>query len=130
MTAAETVSKYLRLVEERDLERAGTLLADDVDIVFPGGRRFENLDQQVTSSSNRYQSVRKVFERFDTLTDNDTEVVYVFGTLEGVTLEGDRFDSVRFIDRFVLIDGLISLHYVWNDMAEVKVAPTGDSADE
>ena len=41
--AAKIVRTYLRLVEERDLDAASEFLADDVLIVFPGGRTFESL---------------------------------------------------------------------------------------
>ncbi len=43
-------------------------------------------------------------------------IVYVFGELEGEDLTGRRFASVRFIDRFELVDGLIAKHQVWNDL--------------
>ena len=35
---------------------------------------------------------------------------------EGEDLTGRRFASVRFIDRFELVDGLIAKHHVWNDL--------------
>jgi ketosteroid isomerase-like protein len=135
--AVEIVRTYLRLVEARDLEAASALLDRDVTITFPGGRRFDSLDDQVASSGSRFRSVRKTFDRFDTATSQgdgrddgddhgqDHVVVYAFGTLAGTALDGASFDSVRFLDRFELRGGLIVSQMVWNDLAEVGVVPPG-----
>jgi hypothetical protein len=116
--AVDSVTAYLRLVEERRLDEAAAYLAPRVEIEFPGGRRFADLDEQVAAASGRYHSVRKVFEGFDVIDREEMVVVYVFGTLEGEDLEGRRFAGVRFIDRFELVDGLVAGHRVWNDLAE------------
>jgi hypothetical protein len=42
--------------------------------------------------------------------------------LEGVWPDGSVFAGVRFIDRFVLVDGLIQQQDVWNDPAEARPA--------
>jgi ketosteroid isomerase-like protein len=115
---AEFVRRYLRLVEARDLDNARAFLAPDVRITFPGGRVFNSLTDQVASSGTRFRSVHKTFDHFDSLIDGDRTVVYVFGDLDGVSLNGTPFESVRFIDRFVLSDGHIIDHMVWNDLAE------------
>lgn len=118
---AEIVREFLRLVEMRDLDQASRYLADDVHITFPGGRTFTNLDDQVRSSQGRFATVRKVFERMDTVDDGGEVIVYASGTLEGTSLNGDPFDGVRFIDRFVVRDGRIVDQKVWNDLAESGV---------
>lgn len=124
----ELVRRYLRLVEDRDLPRAAELLGPDVTITFPGGRTFTSLAEQVASSGGRFQSVTKSFSHFDVAADGDQTVVYAFGTLEGTALDGASFDSVRFIDRFVLRDGRIIDQKVWNDLAEDGVLrPTQDA---
>lgn len=117
-SALATVERYLRLVEARSLDEASTLLAPDVTITFPGGRSFSNLAEQVASSAGRFRTARKVFERFDASLDGEATVVYVFGTLEGETLDGSSFSGVRFIDRFELRNELIVDQKVWNDVAE------------
>ena len=127
--AVELVRRYLRLVEARDLEAAGALLDRDVTITFPGDRRFDSLDDQIASSGSRFRSVRKTFDRFDTMTTDDHGrdhvVVYAFGTLAGTALDGASFDSVRFLDRFELRGGRIVSQMVWNDLAEVGVVSPG-----
>ena len=122
--AAEIVRTYIRLVEARDLDGASKFLADDVSIVFPGGRIFRSLIDQVTSSAGRFRLVEKTFGHFDVVSDGAMETVYVHGTLDGEALDGSSFDGVRFIDRFVLHDGKIVSQMVWNDLAEVGVLPT------
>ncbi len=119
------VSDFLRLMEARNLEAAGRYLADDVTITFPGGRRFGSLAEQVESSAGRFRGVTKTFDRFDVIDGSSGEaaesVVYVFGTLSGEALDGTPFDGIRYIDRFVIRDGLIVDQKVWNDMAESGV---------
>ena len=119
--AEEIVRTFLRLMEARDLEAAATHLADEVSIVFPGGRTFGSLAEQVASSAGRFRGVTKTFERFDVASAADGDVVYVFGTLGGEALDGSTFEGIRFIDRFVLEDGLIVSQMVWNDLAESGV---------
>ena len=126
--AIETVSRFLRLVEARDLEAAGSFLADDVQITFPGGRVFTNLQEQVDSSAGRFRGVRKTFDRFDVAPAGDDAVVYVSGTLSGEDTDGTAFDGVRFIDRFTVRAGKILDQMVWNDLAErgiVRPSETG-----
>jgi len=121
--AANIVRTYLRLVEARDLDAASEFLADDVSIVFPGGRTFGSLTDQVASSAGRFRSVKKTLEQFDVVSDGAATTVYVYGTLAGQALDGSPFDGVRFIDRFALDDGLIVSQMVWNDLAEVGALP-------
>ena len=121
--AAKIVRSYLRLVEARDLDAASEFLADDVSIVFPGGRTFGSLTDQVASSAGRFRSVKKTLDQFDVVSDGAATTVYVYGTLAGQTLDGSPFDGVRFIDRFALNDGLIVSQMVWNDLAEVGALP-------
>lgn len=120
-----TVTRFVRLVEERRLGEASALLGADVAITFPGGRQFSDLDDQVASSAGRFREVSKVFERFDVLdgvVDGvEAQIVYLLGTLEGVGLDGHAFAGVRFVDRFVLRDGLIVDQRVWNDVTESGV---------
>lgn len=118
---AEIVRTFLRLMEARDLDAASTHLADGVSIVFPGGRVFTSLAEQVSSSAGRFLGVTKAFEHVDVTSASGQDIVYVLGTLQGEALDGSAFEGVRFIDRFVLEDGLIVSQMVWNDLAESDV---------
>lgn len=124
--AVAAVETFLRLVEARDLRGAAVYLAPGATITFPGGRRFTDLREQVASSAGRFRHVHKVFEGIDSVAHDDEVVVYAFGTLEGEALDGSPFEGVRFIDRFVLVDGRIVDQRVWNDMAESKVLERRD----
>ena len=98
----DIVRTYLRLMEQRDLEAASAHLADEVTIVFPGGRSFASLAEQVASSSGRFRGVTKTYEQVDVVSAAHRDVVYVFGTLGGEALDGSTFEGIRFIDRFVV----------------------------
>lgn len=126
--AIETVRHFLRLVEARDLEQAGSFLADGVNITFPGGRVFTTLQEQVDSSAGRFRRVRKTFDRFDVMAAGDDAVVYVFGTLAGQDVDGVAFDGIRYIDRFTVRAGKIVDQMVWNDLAEQGIVPPSETA--
>ncbi|MFV2000628.1 MAG: nuclear transport factor 2 family protein [Acidimicrobiia bacterium] len=115
--AVEFVTAFLRLVEHRDLDEASLCLSQEVKIIFPGRRRFTDLHEQVASSRTRFITVQKEFERFDVIDNPHSVVVYAIGELSGTDAHGREFSGVRFIDRFTIIDGLITEHTVWNDFA-------------
>lgn len=127
--AVDTVTTFLRLVEARQLDQAASYLAPGVEIEFPGGRRFDNLEDQVASGAGRFRRVRKVFGSIDALESDDRVIVYVSGTLEGEEVDGKEFSAVRFIDRFALRNGRIVDHKVWNDMAERGISTPGRATD-
>lgn len=116
--AVGVVTKFLGLMERRDLVAASRYLAPDIDIVFPGDRHFGDLEALAESTKKRYRKVAKNIESVDAVRDGDTSVVYVMGRLSGVSTNDVIFEDVRFIDRLVVENGLIADHRVWNDMAE------------
>lgn len=119
------VLDYLAAAEERDLPRATALLAEDVEIIFPGGVRHPDLGAVVTAAKGRYRSVVKSIDSIDV--DLDQKSVVIAGELAGENLYGVEFNGIRFIDRFELQDGLISRQHVWNDLEESKVLEIGDA---
>jgi len=116
--AVEVVTRFLRLMEGRDLVAASRYLAPEVDMVFPGDRHFGDLEALAESARKRYRNVTKNIESVEAIRDGDTSVVYVMGRLSGVSTDDVIFEDVRFIDRLVVENGLIADHRVWNDMAE------------
>jgi hypothetical protein len=48
----------------------------------------------------------------------DRTIVYSLGTLYGCWLDGTPFEGNRYVDRFVVENGLIVETDVWNDSAE------------
>ena len=117
--AISTVKRFLKTLEARDLPRAQRLLSDDFTMEFPGGARFESLEDLVDWAAQRYRTAVKTCECFDALATEEDVIVYCFGTLSGEWLNGDSFADIRFIDRFVMRDGKLVDQKVWNDLAEV-----------
>jgi hypothetical protein len=116
MTPKETVTAYLRAMEERDLDRAKGFLTPGYESVFPGGVRLSSPQDVVAWAAPRYRWVKKRFEGLDEAGD----VVYCYGTLYGEWPDGTPFEGIRYIDRFEIADGLIARSFVWNDIAEVR----------
>jgi len=115
MTPEQVVRHYLDAMERRDLAAARACLAPGFFMVFPGGKRFETLEQLVEAAKGRYRSARKTYERYEAAGDT----VYCFGTLHGELLDGSPYSGIRFIDRFTVRGGKLVDQNVWNDMAEV-----------
>lgn len=125
-SATESVRQYLDAMEARDLPRARALLAPDFRMIFPGAVQLDSLEALIEWSKPRYQYARKTYEGFDETATRDASpsserVVYCFGTLSGRWNDGRDFSGIRFIDRFVVLDGLLADQRVWNDMAEVLI---------
>ena len=55
-------------------------------------------------------------------------IVYNIGTLYGAWLDGTPFEGNRYVDRYVVRDGLIVKMDVWNDSAEWLLVRAGLAA--
>lgn len=118
------VKSYLTLCERRDLSAASRYLAADAVLIFPGGRRYSNLESMASAGDRVYTHMRKHMDRFDAFIDDaGREVIVSLGTLEGELKDGRRFDDIRYLDRFVFVNGSIALQEVWNDLAALGFAP-------
>ena len=126
--AVQVVTEFLRLMVERDLVAASRHIAPDADIIFPGDRHFDSLEALVESAGKRYRTVAKNIELIDSISNEVESVVYVIGRLSGVDANGTDFEDVRFIDRLVVRDDLITDHRVWNDLAETGVVMSRESS--
>lgn len=115
--ASALVRAFLDRMQQRELPAAERMLAPGFQMTFPGAAPMQRLAQLVEWSRSRYRNVAKDYERFDESWTGDGAVVYCFGYLRGTWLNGTAFEGIRFIDRFEVIDGLISRQDVWNDMA-------------
>ncbi|WP_029057279.1 tautomerase family protein [Stappia stellulata] len=116
----DVVRGFLAAMEARDLPRAQSCLADGFEMVFPGGQRFSALAEMVAWAGTRYRRVSKTIAGFDTGFSDGRAVVHCHGTLSGEWLDGSRFESVRFIDRFEVENGRLVSQSVWNDLGERK----------
>src|SRR6056297_2944660 len=120
----EIVVDFLKALEARDLPKAQSFLAPDAAMTFPGGARFTRLDDLIAWAKPRYRFVTKTVDRIDVAGSDEGPVVYCFGTLAGEWPDGTAFSGIRYIDRFLLQDGLIREQDVWNDMGEVRPTPS------
>jgi ketosteroid isomerase-like protein len=122
MSAKDLIQTFLRTMENRELEAAEAMMVENAVIVFPGGKQFSSQREMVASAKGRYHWVKKTFDQIDAFTrDDETEVVYIMGTLYGVNNHGVKFEGIRYIDRFVVRDDKIIEQHVWNDLAETDV---------
>ncbi|MFN8535774.1 MAG: hypothetical protein U0556_19730 [Dehalococcoidia bacterium] len=120
--AIARVDTFLKLMAERKLAEAQTYLGPGVRMTFPPGITFGSLQDLVANAGRRYRWCDKVRERYDVFEREDgATVVYSLGTLFGENVHGAPFSGVRYLDRFVLRDGLIVEQDVWNDLAESGV---------
>ncbi|MFN6954115.1 MAG: hypothetical protein ACK4PG_04880 [Acetobacteraceae bacterium] len=111
--------RYLRVMEERDLATAKTMLDPEFRMVFPGDKRMTDLDALVKNSASRYRYVKKTFDETDSGTDkHGRPVVIISGTLYGEWPDGTPFSGIRYCDRFVLKGGRLLEQHVWNDLGE------------
>jgi hypothetical protein len=100
-------------------------------MTFPPGITFYSLQELVANASGRYRWCDKVRERYEVFQREDgATVVYSAGTLFGENLHGVPFSGVRYLDRFVLRDGLIEEQDVWNDLAESGVLTRQSTGSE
>jgi len=116
--AGQLVRDYLAAMDARDLDDALRFLDENFTMTFPGGATFSHLDQLVEWAKTRYRSVGKTYSGFDEIPGPDSAIVYCYGTLHGVWLDGTDFSDIRFIDRFTVKDGKLTDQQVWNDMGE------------
>lgn len=116
--ASARVKTFLETMAERNLAHAKTFLAPGFEMVFPGPAVMHQLEELMAWAKPRYRSVGKHYERFEESWQGDTTVVYCSGTLFGVWNDGSAFEGIRFIDRFEVVNGLLTRQEVWNDLAE------------
>ena len=119
----EQVHAFLSAMEARDLAGAEHYLAANVVMQFPGAAPMQRLSEVVEWAQTRYRRVSKTFHTVDLCTHPCQCVVICHGELAVQWLDGSTSTGVRFIDRFELIDGLISRQDVWNDLALIRRLP-------
>jgi len=116
--ATEVVQSFLLATQNRDLGAAQSFLHPKFRMCFPGGVVMHSLQELVTWAQQRYARIAKDYELFEESWQGDTTVVFCHGTLQGTWLNGQSFSGIRFMDRLVVQDGLITQQDVWNDLGE------------
>jgi ketosteroid isomerase-like protein len=116
--AARIVEAFLEASMRPDPDRAAAFMAADVRINFTGGRVFSHPREATAFNAARYRWVKKRIDRNDVVRADGETIVYNLGTLYGEWPDGTPFEENRYVDRFVVRDGLIVSQDVWNDSAE------------
>ena len=123
-TAGEIVDEFLRLVMIPDPDAARCYTAPGLRIHFTGNRPMNDPADTTAFNKARYRWVKKRIERTETAmrapgtAADASDVVYSLGTLHGEWPDGTPFEGNRYVDRYVVKDGLIAQMDVWNDSAE------------
>ena len=130
MTPAEVVDEFLRLIMIPDPAAARRYVAPSMRIRFTGGRAMRDPAECTAFNAARYRWVKKRIERTETVGtstvhDPGATVVYSLGTLYGEWPDGTPFEGNRYVDRYVVRDGLITEMEVWNDSAEWLLVRAG-----
>lgn len=115
---AEIVRAYLDASMIPDPETAARYMRPGAPITFTGGRLFDHPSGPSGFNAMRYRWVKKRMERFDVCPADGETIVFSIGTLYGEWPDGTPFEGNRYVDRFVVQDGLIVKMDVWNDSAE------------
>ena len=129
MTPQEVVEEFLAAVGAGCISDAARYLDPAARMIFPGGREYTDLADLAAASATRYRYVDKHRDEYDSAEAPDSTVVFSLGRLHGENLHGVAFDNVRYVDRFVVRDGLIVEQRVWNDLAETGVLHVRSAED-
>lgn len=126
-SAAQVVDEFLRVIMIPDPVGARPFTAPGLRIRFTGGRAMSDPAECSAFNAQRYRWVKKRIERTETVSGgNDHEtVVYSIGTLHGEWPDGTPFEGNRYVDRYVVSQGLITHMEVWNDSAEWLLVRAG-----
>lgn len=127
---AALVDAYLTILMKPDPEGARRFVAPELAIRFTGGRAMRDPAECAAFNASRYKWVRKRFEATEVVAgaSDSHAVVYNRGTLYGEWLDGTPFEGNRYVDRYVIRDGLIVQMDVWNDSAEWLLVRAGLAA--
>ena len=125
--AGAIVEEFLRIIMIPDPASARAFVAPDLQIRFTGGRPMNDPSESSAFNASRYAWVKKLFERTDVVAGATAQeaVVYNIGTLFGAWLDGTPFEGNRYVDRYVVRQGLIVRMDVWNDSAEWLLVRAG-----
>ena len=129
--AGQLVNEFLRLIMIPDPAAASRFTDPALKIIFTGKRTMREPAECTKFNASRYKWVKKRIERTDVVIPSADEsargetVVYSIGTLYGEWPDGQAFEGNRYVDRYVVKNGLITQMDVWNDSAEWLLVRAG-----
>ncbi len=124
---AAIVAEYLRILMIPDPDAARRFVSPELLIRFTGGRVMRDPSECAQFNSGRYAWVKKRVESTEVVRGATFEeaIVYSYGTLYGAWPDGSEFEGNRYVDRYIVRNGLIVQMDVWNDSAEWLLAKAG-----
>jgi hypothetical protein len=134
LTPAQVVDEFLRLIMIPDPASARQFTAPGMTIRFTGNRLMSDPADCTAFNASRYRWVKKRIAFTEVVGElaahngespGDGTVVYSVGTLYGEWPDGTPFEGNRYIDRYIVKDGLITDMQVWNDSAEWLLVRAG-----
>ena len=127
MSPAALVDEYLRVVMLPDPVAARRFVSAELRIRFTGDRAMRGPADCTAFNAERYRWVKKRIERTETVAGGSPEetVIYSIGTLHGEWPDGTPFEGNRYVDRYIVRNGLICELQVWNDSAERLLVRAG-----
>jgi hypothetical protein len=131
LSAAQVVDEFLRLIMIPDPVSASRYTAPDLKILFTGKRAMGAPAECAKFNATRYKWVKKRIERTEVVIATSEEIargetiVYSLGTLYGEWPDGTPFEGNRYVDRYIVKNGLITDMGVWNDSAEWLLVRAG-----
>jgi hypothetical protein len=131
LSAAQIVDEFLRLVMIPDPVAASRYTAPDLKILFTGKRAMSAPAECAKFNASRYKWVKKRIERTEVVISTPEEtargetIIYSLGTLYGEWPDDTPFEGNRYVDRYIVRNGLITDMGVWNDSAEWLLVRAG-----
>ena len=128
-SAAQTVDEFLRLIMIPDPVAARRYTAPGLRIRFTGGRAMRDpaemrgLQREALQMGEEAHRAHR--DRGLAAAAEGATMVYSLGTLYGEWPDGTPFEGNRYVDRYVVRDGLIVQMEVWNDSAEWLLVRAG-----
>ncbi len=123
----DLVETFLRTIMIPDPVAARAFVSPELRIRFTGGREMKDPSECSAFNASRYAWVKKKFEQTDVVEGANPghAIVYNIGTLYGAWPDGTLFEGNRYVDRYVVKEGLIVQMDVWNDSAEWLLVRAG-----
>ena len=127
LSPKDLVETFLHTIMIPDPVAARAYVSPDLRIRFTGGREMQDPSECSAFNASRYAWVKKKFEQTDVVEGASIShaTVYNIGTLYGAWPDGTPFEGNRYVDRYVVRDGLIVQMDVWNDSAEWMLLRAG-----
>lgn len=116
--AIDTVRDFMDAMERGDLAAASARCALRFTLLAPGGVRCQTLAELVAFGRGRYLEIHKAERELDACESAAGIVVYAHGVMNGRWLDGSSFAGLRYVDRFLIVEGQVLELQILNELGE------------